>query len=482
MQNHRIVLATVNARYSHASFGLRWLWANLGPVRDETAIREFTLSQPAIEIVESILRENPVLVGFGVYIWNVTLVTQVAQLLKTARPDVKVVIGGPEVSYEYEDMPIFAACDCLIRGEGEIAFAEVANRVLDGHRISQKVVSPDPPDLGKLALPYDNYTDEDIAHRIIYVETSRGCPFRCDFCLSSLDARVREFPLELVLPAMERLIDRGVRLFKFVDRTFNLRWERVEPILTFFHEHWRDGMQLHFEVVPDRLSEQTLSWMAQFPPGGLHLEAGVQTFNEDVLATISRKQDSEKTLQRLAWLREHTAATIHADLVLGLPGEDWDSIARGFDRLVALRPHELQVGILKRLRGTRISQNAATLGLSFAPHPPYEVLESDCLSFDQLQRLKRFARYFDLFHNSGNFPESMPLLWKTTPSPFAAFMALSDSLWATTGRTHGLPLAFLAQHLYHFLVDAGQDTPEHIAEYIKKDFHRLPGRKDHLEF
>jgi len=482
MESHRIILATVNAPYSHASFGLRWLWANLGPLRDEAAIREFTLNQPATEIVESILAENPLLVGFGVYIWNVTLVTQVVQTLKAARPDVVVVIGGPEVSYEYEGMPIFAACDCLIRGEGEMAFAEVARTVLDGHPVPQKVVSPDPPDLAQLALPYNAYTDEDIAHRIIYVETSRGCPFQCDFCLSSLDPRVREFPLERFLPAMERLIARGVRLFKFVDRTFNLRHERVEPVLTFFQRHWRGGMQLHLEIVPDRLSEQTMNMMAQFPPGGLHLEAGVQSFNRSVLAAVSRKQDSEKTLQRLAWLREHTDAAIHADLVLGLPGEDWDSIARGFDSLVALRPHELQVGILKRLRGTRISQNAERLGLSFAPNPPYEILRSDCLSPEQLQRLKHFARYLDLYYNSGNFPESLPLLWKTNPSPFTAFMGLSDALWTATSRTHEFPLVFLAQHLYRFLVDTGKDHADHIAECIKRDFHRLPGRKDHLEF
>jgi radical SAM superfamily enzyme YgiQ (UPF0313 family) len=406
----------------------------------------------------------------------------VIQTVKAVRPDVTVVIGGPEAGYEYDGTELFAAADYLVRGEGELAFAALARSVLDGRPPADKVITPDPPDLERLALPYEAYTDEDIARRLIYVEASRGCPFRCEFCLSSLDPRVREFPLEGFLDAMARLIERGARRFKFVDRTFNLRHERVEAVLRFLQARWRDGMQVHFEIVPDRLNERTLDLLAQFPLGGLRLEVGVQTFNEEVQAAISRRQDIEKTVENLRFLRARTGALIHADLVAGLPGESWESLAAGFDRLVALEPHELQVGILKRLKGTAIARHVPTHAMVFAPYPPYEILQTDRLDFARMQRIKRFARYFDVYYNSGNFPRTLTLLWRVGASAFAAFMAFSDFLWAATGRTHSLPLVAQARLLHDFLVQAGMDDRQTIAAALRRDFYRLPGRKDKLNF
>ena len=477
-----IILATVNARYSHAAFGLRWIWANLGALRDQTVIREFTLGQSAGEIAEALLGEEPRVLGLGVYIWNVTVLTQVVQVVKAVRPEVVVVLGGPEASHEYEGTALFESADYLIRGEGEVAFAELAGALLEAEKPGEKVIPAEALDLANLVLPYDAYTEEDLARRLIYVEASRGCPFRCEFCLSSLDLRVREFPLEPFLEAMSRLIERGVRQFKFVDRTFNLRPERVAAVLQFFRERWRDGMRLHFEIVPDRLSKETLGLIAEFPAGGLHLEAGVQTFDPEVLELISRKQDVARTEETLRFLRRETGALIHADLLVGLPGESCLSIAASFNRLMALEPHELQVGILKRLKGTAIARFSATHALAFSTHPPYEVLQTDRLRFEQMQRLKRFARYFDVYYNSGNFPRSLPLLWRTRPSAFTAFMDFSDAVWRTTGRTHELPLVEQVRQLHAFLVGARVDDTQTIANALREDFHRVPGRKDRLEF
>jgi len=342
-------------------------------------------------------------------------------------------------------------------------------------------VDGEPPELAALRLPHDAYTDEDIAQRTIYVEASRGCPFRCEFCLSSLDQHVREFPIEPFLEALERLLDRGARRFKFVDRTFNLRDERVHTILTFLQERWRDGMQVHFEIVPDRLSKALIARIKEFPAGGLRLEVGVQTFNPEVQAAISRRQDLDKTAANLRVLREETGAILHADLILGLPGEDWESIARGFDQLIALNPQEIQVGILKRLKGAPIARHVPVHALVFSPDPPYEILQTDRIVFMQMQRLKRFARYFELYYNSGNFTQSLALLWAGNASPFKAFMALSDGLWAATGRTHEFPLAFLARHLYRCLLDAGVDSPQRLAAIVKTDYHRRPGRTEKLD-
>lgn len=482
MNDAAILLATANARYSHTAFGLRWIRANLGSLRPDSRLIEFNIGQDADHMTEVILAAHPRIVGLGVYVWNVEILTRVAQTLKAVRPDLILVIGGPEVSHEFEAMPVFAAADYLVRGEGERAFPDLARAILAGGGPPDKVVEGGLPDLDTLRLPYDEYTEEDIERRLIYVETSRGCPFRCEFCLSSLDGLVREFASDPFLNAVDGLLERGARQFKFVDRTFNLRAERVVQVLDFFQARWRDGMRLHFEIVPDRLDEPVLRRMARFPEGGLHLEIGVQTFSEAAQAAISRRQDFDRTERALRFLRQETGALLHADLVAGLPCETWDTLAGGFDRLIALAPHAIQVGILKRLRGAPISRHIGPHRMVFAERAPYEILQTDLLSFEQMQRIKRFARFFDLYHNAGNFPRSLPLLWRTNASAFEAFMGLSDAIWAATGRTHQLPLAEQARHLYERLVAAGADTSQAISEAIAQDFRRLPGRYDKLPF
>jgi radical SAM superfamily enzyme YgiQ (UPF0313 family) len=482
MINTAIILTTINARYAHTAFGLRYLWSNLGPLRDHSAIREFTLDRSPLEIVESLLLENPRIIGFGVYIWNVALMTTVVRTIKAVRPDITLVLGGPEVSHEYENTPIYQSADYLIRGEGDTAFTTLANAILEARPPAEKVIGPGYPDLASLTLPYDAYTDADIARRVIYVEASRGCPFRCEFCLSSLEKQVRDFPLDDFLDSLKKLMDRGVRQFRFIDRTFNLRKDRVEAILDFFLKHLSDGLRVHFEIVPDRLAPEMLEWIARFPPGTLHLEVGIQTYNPAAQAAISRRQDLDRTEENLRFLREEAGALLHADLIAGLPEEGWDSFAEGFNRLLALAPQEIQVGILKRLKGTPIARHADRGDLVFSNEPPYEVLQTRWLDFAQLQRIKRFARYFDLYHNSGNFPTSLPMLWRTNPSAFDAFMALTDGLWTATGRRHELPLPKLAHHLYNTLVASNIDSPETIADAVRNDYHRLPGRKDRLEF
>ena len=480
MNRNHIVLASANARYGHTAIALRWLKANLGRWSAETTIREFTIRQSPLEIAEALLAEEPRVIGLGVYIWNVLLMAQVVQILKAVAPDVIVVLGGPEASHEYEGTALFLQADYLIRGEGEWAFSELVEAIMEERPPTEKVLSCEPPDLMALAMPYDEYTDHDIQHRILYVEASRGCPFRCDYCLSSIDRRVREFPLEPLFQAILRLMDRGARQFRFIDRTFNLNDARARTILQFFGSHWEDGMQIHLEILPDRLTPEALQEMAQFPPGGIHIEAGVQTFTPAVLELISRRQDNQRAEQNLRLLREETGCLVHADLIAGLPGETWESFAESFDRLIAIRPHELQMGILKRLKGTTMASQFKGHRLAFTEFPPYEVLETDLMSFAQLQRLKRFARYLDLFHNTGNFPQTLPLLWATRSSTFEAFMAFSDFVWARTGRTHEISLANQTRHLVDYLLQTGIADQQTVAQAAKDDFHRLPGRKDRL--
>ncbi|MFO0919708.1 MAG: DUF4080 domain-containing protein [Planctomycetaceae bacterium] len=470
-----ILLATLNARYAHAAFGLRYLLANMGDLRPQTQLCEFTIQHPTLEIVADILSHDPQIVGFGVYIWNVAETTRVITNLKKLRPDIVVVIGGPEVSYEIEDQEICRLADHVITGEADLAFADLCRARLAG-QAPPHVVSAPLPDLNTIALPYDLYSDDDLAHRVIYVEASRGCPFTCEFCLSALDIPVRQFPLDRFLASLRCLLERGVRQFKFVDRTFNLNLKTSRAILEFFLGWTSETpLFLHFEMIPDRLPEALKQLIVQFPPGALQFEIGIQTFNESVGELISRKQDNHLAEDNIRWLRSETGVHLHTDLIVGLPGESIESFAAGFDRLVALGPQEIQVGILKRLRGTPISRHDAEWGMVYSPHPPYEILQTKLIDFSTLQELRRFAKVWDLVANSGNFVETMPLLLGSTP--FARFRRFSAWLFEQTGQTYGLPLTRLVELVFRYLTERQSAAPEILAPILLRDYHR-GGRSD----
>ena len=467
-----IVLATLNAKYIHAGFGLRYLLANLGDLRPRAALAEFIVNQRPLEIAECILAQKPRIVGLGVYVWNVAPTTELVALLKRIQPDLVVILGGPEVSYETDPQEIVRLADHVITGEGDLAFAEVCRAILAGQPPAQKIIPAPLPDLAQIALPYDEYTADDIAHRLIYVEASRGCPFECEFCLSSLDIPVRQFPLEPFLAALDRLLARDVRHFKFVDRTFNLNLAVSRRILEFFLARLRPGLFLHFEMIPDRLPAELRELIGRFPPGSLQLEVGVQTFNPTVAAAISRRQDYTRLEENFRFLRAQTGVHLHADLIVGLPGETVESFAAGFDRLVGLRPQEIQVGLLKRLRGTPISRHDAEWGMRYSPLPPYEILHNQLIDFAAMQRLRRFARYWDLIGNSGNFVETTPRVWVGGGSPFAGFLRLSEWLYEREGKQHGIPLPRLMEQVFTYLTTERGQPPRDVAETLWRDFQR----------
>src|SRR5882724_474526 len=447
-----IVLATLNAKYIHTAFGLRYLLANLGELRGRATLLEFDINQRPIEIAEAILAQSPRILGLGVYIWNVAPTTELVSALKRIQPELIIILGGPEVSYEYEHQPIVQQADYTITGEADLKFAEVCRGLLDEKREphphltpalsppsegaergkiarpAQKIISAEIPTLDRLVAPYELYTADDIAHRVIYVEASRGCPFTCEFCLSSLDIPVRQFPLPGLLANLEELLNRGVRQFKFVDRTFNLNLSTSQALLKFFLDRYRPGIFVHFEMIPDRLPAALRAIIAHFPAGALQFEVGIQTFNPQVSQLISRRQDYDRLADNFHFLRQHTGVHVHADLIAGLPGESLESFGEGFDRLIALGPQEIQVGILKRLRGTPITRHDAEWEMVYHEHPPYEIMRNKLLDFAALQRLRRFARYWDLVGNSGNFISTTPLLWRGGESPFWEFMRWGDWL------------------------------------------------------
>jgi hypothetical protein len=324
--------------------------------------------------------------------------------------------------------------------------------------------------------------------------------------LSSLDIPVRQAPMPELFAHLQKLLNRGVKQFKFVDRTFNLNVNFSRAILEFFLERHQPGQFFHFEMIPDRLPEALREIIAKFPPGTLQFEVGVQTFNEEVEKLISRRQNHERLEENFRFLRVQTGVHIHADLIVGLPGETLESFAAGFDKLVALGPQEIQVGILKRLRGTPIVRHDAEWQMVYNAHPPYEILQNKLMDFGTMQKMRRFARYWDLVGNSGNFIETTPLIWKVGQasslsqsekidgagwkpallSPFHSFLRWSDWLHARTRRTDSIALSRLAELLFEFLtselkLDARSTAEIMWCDYRRGGRHDVPGfLKKHL--
>jgi Protein of unknown function (DUF4080)/Radical SAM superfamily/B12 binding domain len=472
--NSPILLTTLNAKYIHASLGLRYLAANMArhggaDLAERTVIREFVIAQRPIEIVESLLAMNPAIVGFGAYIWNVTQTTQVVRLLKALRPEITIIVGGPEVSYEVEQQAICVLADHVITGWGDVSFPKLCRSLTHGPKPLMKVIAGEQPPLDQIEMPYAYYSDEDLAKRLLYVEASRGCPFKCEFCLSSLDKTAWPFDLDAFLAQMDALYARGARHFKFVDRTFNLKVDTSVRILQFFLDRMGKDLFVHFEVVPDQLHERLKELIAQFPAGTLQFEVGIQTLNPEVQQRISRKQDHERTRENIRWLINESRAHLHTDLIFGLPGESIESFAKGFDELWSWQPHEIQFGILKRLRGTPVIRHTDDWGMVYDPEPPYTVLQTAAVSFDDMQRIQRFARYWEIVANSGRYAQSLALLL-AGPSAFFAFLSFSDWLWANTDRTHQFSPERMIDLLFKHLSAERDIEPEVVRQALLADY------------
>ncbi|WP_373001258.1 DUF4080 domain-containing protein [Sulfurimonas sp.] len=469
-----IILTTLNSRYTHSSIGLRYLYANLNELQNDSKILEFSINDAVQTIAEKILVHSPKIIGIGVYIWNAKEVSELLHIIKKISPQTKVILGGPEVTHEPFRVN-FDEADFIIQGEGDIAFYTLCKDILNNNLIENKIIKMALPSLKEIALPYEYYTDDDIKNRYLYVEVSRGCPFECEFCLSSMDEKVRAFDLDAVLTEFEKLWQRGARNFKFVDRTFNLNMLTANKILDFFLE--KDEQYFaHFEVIPDHFPSSIKEKIKQFSEGALQLEIGIQTLNPEIANNISRQLKLDKIKENIRFLENETHAHIHLDLIVGLPGESLESFGANLDELVSLSSCEIQIGILKKLSGTFINRHDIEHGMVYSDVPPYDILKNSKLGFNDIQIMKRFARFWDLTYNSGNFKKSAPLLWNDSREVFKNFYDFSAWMYTQTDSTWKISLQRLGELLFSYLKDVKKLEPEFIASIMLEDMMKLKGR------
>jgi len=469
----KIVLTTLNARYTHTSIGLRYLFANLRELQDDAVILEFTINENIQSIAERIADRHPFIVGIGVYIWNASPVRELIEVIKKVSPETIVVLGGPEVSHQPFRVD-FDRADCIIQGEGDLAFYRLCRSVFEGSLPAGRIIRAEMPDLLEIQLPYAYYSDEDVKDRYIYVEASRGCPFLCEFCLSSIDGKVRYFDLTVLLDAFEVLWRRGVRNFKFIDRTFNLNMKFANALLDFFLG--REGpCFVHFEVVPDHFPESIKTKIARFPPGSLQLEIGIQTLNPEIADNISRPLKLEKIKENIRFLETETDAHMHLDLIVGLPGETLEGFGRNLDELSSLTGSEIQIGILKKLSGTALSRHDRIHGMVYSDTPPYDILQNNLLSFSQIQKMKRFARFWDLAYNSGNFNKTVSL-FRQEDRIFHNFYAFSEWVYTQTRSTWKISMDRFAKLLFEYFTEIAGLEKSLVAKMLIEDILKVKGR------
>ncbi len=418
-----IGLITLNAKYIHSSLSLRYLRnvsRNAG--YKNVWIREYVINQPIWKIAAEIQKLKPDVLGIGIYIWNRSLSLELIDRLKKQMPHLKIVAGGPEVSFEKEN-----SLPCpVISGEGEKKWLEFLELTRKQQSPTKEVIQrwqQYGTDLPELIAPYLNEDFQNLKNRIVYFETSRGCPYLCSFCLSALDKTVRYFDEKIIHSQIKELISAGIRKIKFVDRTFNLKPGRMIKLMEWLTQF--EGNEFHFEVVGDILTDDILDFLSTVPPGMFQFEIGIQTTTEPVQRTIQRKQDNNKLFRTIAQLVIQDRIHFHCDLIFGLPGETLEDIQKSFSEVMALRPHELQLGFLKFLPGAPINDIVEKEQYRYLSIPPYELISHRHLSAEEVLYLKEFEDIFDRYYNSKRFRFSINYLLDKM-DPVTLFNRLRD--------------------------------------------------------
>ncbi len=435
----KILLAAVNAKYIHSNLAVYSLKATAAPLGVQVEIGEYTINQKTDDILKDLYKKQPDMVAFSCYIWNRRMVEELIRELPKVLPGIPLWAGGPEVTYAAREF--LEACPeaaGVMRGEGEETFCRLVAYYIEGNGTLSAIQgltwreedgqireneAVEPMDMDRIPFAYENL--ERFEHRILYYESSRGCPFRCSYCLSSIDHQVRFRSLELVKKELSIFLEAHVPQVKFVDRTFNLDHGRTMELWRWMMEHDNGVTNFHFEIGADRLSEEELNLMSRMRPGLIQLEIGVQSTNEDTIHEIDRTMDLERLKTVVQKIKEFHNIHQHLDLIAGLPGEDLESFRRSFDEIYALEPEQLQLGFLKVLKGSKMYEKASDYGILCHNEPPYEVLKTDWLSYEEILLLKGVEEMTEVYYNSHQFEQTLKKVLERYESPFDFFHELA---------------------------------------------------------
>ena len=435
----KILLTAINAKYIHSNLAIYSLKANCGIYGNQVKLMEYSINQYPEEIFRSLYRERADILCFSCYIWNIEIVRQVAGWIRQVAPETAIWLGGPEVSFDVEErLSSWKFIDGIMYGEGEDTFREMMS-VWNGDMSVENVrgigyrredgtvhIHEARPFVDMSSLEFVYKRPEDFKNKIIYYETSRGCPFQCSYCLSSVEKQVRFRSIELVKKELQQFIDWEVPQVKFVDRTFNCRRDHSMEILKFIKEQDRGKTNFHFEVTADLLTEEEIEFMAGLRPGLIQLEIGVQSTNPETLKEIRRYVSFEKLSAIVRKIHEGHNIHQHLDLIAGLPFENLERFIQSFNDVYGLKPEQLQLGFLKVLKGSYMREKADDYGLVYQPEPPYEVMATKWLSYDDILVLKSVEEMVEVYYNSRQFENSLDWLEKNFNSPFEMYCSLAD--------------------------------------------------------
>lgn len=435
----KILLNAVNAKYIHSNLAVYSIRANAGEYRDQIELGEYTINQYVEEILQDIYKKKPDLIAFSCYIWNIRHIRELVRELRKVLPEVPIWLGGPEASYDAEGLlKNYPEVTGVLVGEGEESFYQLCrfyNGKLESldevngiaYRKEEKIVVKPyafVKDLSSLKFAYEDFRD--FEHKIIYYESSRGCPFSCSYCLSSIDKSVRFRSLEQVKKELQIFIDAKVPQVKFVDRTFNCKVSHAMAIWQYIYEHDNGITNFHFEVAADLITEEELALFAKMRKGLIQLEIGVQSTNEDTICEIRRKMDFDKVAELVTRIKKMENIHQHLDLIAGLPNENYESFGKSFDDVFSLQPEQLQLGFLKVLKGSYMYENREAYGLVYRSEPPYEVLSTNWVSYDEMIRLKGIEQMVELYYNSHQYDKTLEAVLQEEKSAFGFFESLAD--------------------------------------------------------
>lgn len=490
----RVALVGINSKYIHSNLSIRYLKAYTEDIDYECDFMEFSINDREERVVEEILSRKPNIIGFSCYIWNIGFIKKVATLISLIDSSIEIFYGGPEASFDAQSFLMNNVGDYLIEGEGEETYREfIEMRLLKKDRdpydfINIRGLYTKTPtgiiyggirklmDMNKIVFPYKD--NDELENKIVYYEASRGCPFNCKYCLSSTTHGVRFLDIHRVLRELKFFIDKKVKLVKFVDRTFNCNKKFANDIWKFLIENGGESC-FHFEVSADLFSEDSIEILKRAPKGMFQFEVGVQTTNDIILKNINRTIKFATIREKVTELNELDNIKQHLDLIAGLPGEDFISFRKSFNEVYEISPEEIQLGFLKLLKGSQMREEAEKWGMVYSPYPPYEILKTKDISYDELQILKKVEHMVDKYLNSGKFYKILDFFIKS--DKFSDIFEFYLELSRFYDREGGFKRSLSSVEYYKIFVDFNKEynvgDDELLLDIIRYEYLELNGAK-----